>query len=273
MEPLPFLRALTPCDRCAVRKTSLCSRVNVDLQRELARLSHHRTYRLGETVLAEMEATSFVGIVVSGVLRMQKSLEDGRQQLVGLLFRSDFFGRVFGGLSDYAIEAASDVILCCYERRAFERLTERFPELEHQLMLNTLDELDAARNWMLLLGCQTMPERVASFLLMLCRRGEPDEWVSGANLSIHLPISRRDMASYLGTTGETISRVIHEMSRRGIIKIRNAQDFEILNKRQLVRMSGRDDLSIRPAIAAQSSRSPYERLAAANGLPRSTGFH
>ncbi|CAN7577836.1 Crp/Fnr family transcriptional regulator [Mesorhizobium amorphae] len=252
MEVLPSVRALTPCDRCAARRASLCSKVNVDLQKELARLSHHRTYRIGETVLAEMEATSFVGIVVSGVLRMQKSLEDGRQQLVGLLFRSDFFGRVFGGLSDYAIEAASDVTLCCYERGAFERLTGRFPELEHQLMLSTLDELDAARNWMLLLGCQTTPERIASFFLMLCRRGGADEWTPGAKLSIHVPIGRRDMASYLGTTGETISRVIHEMSRKGIIKIRNAQDFEVLNKRQLVRMSGRDDL--RSNLQQQSDR-------------------
>ncbi|RUW87657.1 Crp/Fnr family transcriptional regulator [Mesorhizobium sp. M7A.F.Ca.US.011.01.1.1] len=251
MEALPSVRALTPCDRCAVRRTSLCNRVNVDLQKELARLSHHRTYRLGETVLGEMEATSFVGIVVSGVLRMQKSLEDGRQQLVGLLFRSDFFGRVFGGLSDYDIEAASDVTLCCYERRAFERLTERFPELEHQLMLSTLNELDAARNWMLLLGCQTVPERVASFFLMLCRRSGANELTPDANLSIHVPISRRDMASYLGTTGETISRVIHEMCRKGIIKICNAQNFKILNKRQLVRMSGRDDLSSIPRTASR----------------------
>ncbi|RWH81358.1 MAG: Crp/Fnr family transcriptional regulator [Mesorhizobium sp.] len=249
---MPFVRVLTPCDRCAVRKTSLCNRVNVGLQKELAKLSHHRTYRNGETVLAEMEATSFVGIVVSGVLRMQKSLEDGRQQLVGLLFQSDFFGRVFGGLSDYAIEAASDVTLCCYERRAFERLTERFPELEHQLMLSTLNELDAARNWMLLLGCQTTPERIASFFLILCRRSGADGWTPGASLSIHVPISRRDVASYLGTTGETISRVIHEMSRKGIIKIRNASDFDVLNKRQLVTMSGRDDLAIRPPTAAHS---------------------
>ncbi|UDL90750.1 Crp/Fnr family transcriptional regulator [Mesorhizobium sp. PAMC28654] len=254
MEPLPFIRALTPCDACAVRKNSLCGRVSADLQKELARISHPRTYRIGETVLAEMEATSFVGIVASGVLRMQKTLEDGRQQLVGLLFRSDFFGRVFAGLSDYAIEAASDVTLCCYERRAFERLTERFPQLEHQLMLSTLDELDAARNWMLLLGCQTIPERIANFLLMLCRRSGADEWTAGANLSIHVPIGRRDMASYLGTTGETISRVIHEMSRKGIIKIRNAQDFDILNKRQLVRMSGRDDLSIPPPVAFRPTR-------------------
>ncbi|WP_276315571.1 Crp/Fnr family transcriptional regulator [Mesorhizobium jarvisii] len=243
MEPLPFARALTHCDRCAVRKSSLCNRVCVDLQKELSRLSHHRTYCLGETVLGEMEAISFVGIVVSGVLRMQKSLEDGRQQLVGLLFQSDFFGRVFGGLSAHAIEAASDVTLCCYERRAFERLTERFPELEHQLMLSTLDELDAARSWMLLLGCQTTPERVASFLLMLCRRTGTNQWTPGANLSIYVPISRRDMASYLGTTGETISRVIHEMSRKGIIKIRNSQHFEVLNMRQLVKMSAREDLS------------------------------
>ncbi|TPL12882.1 Crp/Fnr family transcriptional regulator [Mesorhizobium sp. B2-4-11] len=214
------------------------------MQKELVRLSHHRTYRSGETVLAEMEATSFVGIVVSGVLRMQKSLEDGRHQLVGLLHHSDFFGGVFGGPSDHAIEAASDVILCCYERRAFEKLTERFPELEHQLMLGALDELQAARNWLLLLGCQTASERTATFFLMLCRRAGADGGAGSARLSIHVPISRRDMASYLGTTVETISRVVREMDRNGVIRIRTAQDFDILNRRQLVRMSGNNDPSV-----------------------------
>jgi CRP/FNR family transcriptional regulator, anaerobic regulatory protein len=254
VEAVLSVRAITRCDRCGVRRTSLCGRVSTDLQKELARISHPRTYRIGETVLAEMEPTSFVGVVVSGVLRMQKSLKDGRQQLVGLLSRSDFFGRLFGGPSDYAIEAASDVTLCCYERRAFERLTGRFPELEHQLMLSTLDELDAARNWMLLLGCQTIRERIANFFLMLCRGSGADEWMPSPDLSIHVPISRRDMASYLGTTGETVSRVIHEMSRKGIIEIRNAQDFAILNKIKLVRMSGRDDLSITPSISSRPTR-------------------
>ncbi|TJW51121.1 MAG: hypothetical protein E5X65_24680 [Mesorhizobium sp.] len=99
---------------------------------------------------------------------------------------------------------------------------------------------------MLLLGCQTAPERIASFFLILYRRSGADGWTPCANLSIHVPISRRDVASYLGTTGETISRVIHETSRKGIIQIRNARDFDVLNKRQLVTMSGRDDLAIRP---------------------------
>ena len=250
MEVMPSVQILTPCNRCMVSRSSLCSKVDVDLQKELARISHHRAYGVGETVLAEMEATFFVGIVVSGVLRMQKTLDDGRQQVVGLLFQSDFFGRVFGAFSDYAIEAASDVTLCCYERRAFERLMERFPELEHQLMLSTLDELDAARKWMMLLGCQTAPERIASFFLMLGHRGNAEERPQGARLSVQVPISRRDMASYLGTTAETVCRVIQAMKRQGIIKIRDAQNFEVLDMRKLARMSGGDDLPARPLTAA-----------------------
>lgn len=245
----PAVVAIGPA-RCASIRCSLCSDLSPCVKEELARLARIRTYKAGETVVAEAEPVGFVGHVVSGVLRMQKALQDGRQQIVGLLLPSDSFGRVFAEASHVAIEAATDVTLCCYNRAGFEALLAKFPELEHRMLLSISRELDAAQDWMLLLATQTVTERVATFLLILAGKSlepAPRPVLAG---TVTIPIARKDMAAYLGTTVESISRSVQELSRRSVIRIVDTQHFEILNPRRLIELSGHD-----PAEFAQTSLS------------------
>ena len=74
----------------------------------------------------------------------------------------------------YTAEAATDVEICTFPNAAFERLVGEYPGLQQRLFQHTLDELDAARDWMLLLGRKTAEEKVASFLYMLARRSLHD---------------------------------------------------------------------------------------------------
>ncbi|MCR4264612.1 Crp/Fnr family transcriptional regulator [Nitratireductor sp. ZSWI3] len=213
----------------------------------MERLSHIRTFKAGATILAEGEDMPIVGNVVSGVLRVQKTISDGRQQIVGLLLPPDMFGRVFAPLSPFAIEAATDVTLCCFPRPAFEKLLTAHRELEHRMLLTVLEELDAAREWMLMLGCQTVAERVASFLLILHRRFKDscrEADIGWARMYVEIPISRRDMAAYLGTTVETISRTIQTMARKNVIRMLDTRHFEIVDEKRMVKMSGREELAI-----------------------------
>nr|WP_281354931.1 helix-turn-helix domain-containing protein [Chelativorans xinjiangense] len=230
-------------DRCALHSCSVCRDASPELRAELERLGRLRICRRGETVVGEEEDTPFVGNVVSGVLRTQKTLHDGRQQIVELLLPGDMFGRVFAHTSRVSIEAASNVTLCCFGRAGFEAVMARFPELEHRMLLSIMEELNAAQDWILLLGCQTVTERIASFLLILRRRAlRPCAAAAtpGAFPIIRVPICRRDMAAYLGTTVESISRTIQEMARRGVLRIIDPQNFEILDERRLSLLSGRD---------------------------------
>ncbi|WP_180899833.1 Crp/Fnr family transcriptional regulator [Martelella soudanensis] len=227
--------------RCSALRCSVCANASATLKHELSRLARIRTYRAGETVLAEAEEMGFVGNVVSGVLRMQKTLHDGRQQIVGLLLPSDMFGRVFARRSHVAIEAATDVTLCCYNRASFEGLLLRFPEIEHRMFIAMSHELDAAQDWMLLLATQSVTERVATFLLILSNnQGMIGSRDNRAASFIQVPIARKDMAAYLGTTVESISRSIRQMGRGAVIRIIDAQRFEILNLRRLLTISGHD---------------------------------
>lgn len=234
------------CDLCVIHHRSICGVVDARLQEEIGRISHTRTFSAGETVLAESEQAGIVGNVVSGVLRMVKTMADGRQQIVGLLLPSDMFGRVFSTDSPFAIEAATDVTLCCFDRPAFERLLMKNRDLEHNMLLSVLDELDAARDWMLLLGCQSVLERVATFLIILHRRVDNQgcgRRADQAKPCLAVPIGRRDMATYLGTTVETISRTIRLMARKGVIRIIDPQHFEVLRRDRLVTMSGRQEFA------------------------------
>lgn len=231
----------TKCDRCQVNKAAICRVADNELSRELNRISHIRTFAAGRTVAVENEDAEFVGNVVSGALRLLKTMPDGRQQIVGLLVPSDMFGRVFSTTSRFTIEAATAVTLCCFERKAFEAVLDRHRELEREILKSSLEELDAARDWMLLLGRQNVLERVASFLLILNRPLRQQGCATGPRIAesrISVPISRRDMATYLGTTVESISRSIQYLARKGIIRIINAQLFELLCKERLVEISG-----------------------------------
>lgn len=242
------------CDLCPILHRSVCAAAGGRLRTEFNRIAHRRTFAAGETIVGEAEEAGIVGNVVRGVLRMVRTMADGRQQIVGLLFPSDMFGRVFATHSRYAIEAATDVELCCFDRGAFEALLVANPDVEHEVLLSTLDELDAARDWMVLLGCQSVMERVAAFLLIVRRRMmkmASDEWMPGPHISV--PIGRRDMATYLGTTVESISRTVRFMARKGVIRIIDPQNFEVVRWDRLVALSGREELDFDDGAAGPGS--------------------
>ena len=216
----------------------LCAGLAPTLAQDLSRLARIQTYAAGTTILDELVGNNLIGIIVSGILKMQITRSDGRQQIVGLLTPSDIFGGLFARISRVEVEAATDVTLCCFDRNAFEVMLKTFPELEHRMLLWLTHELDAARNWMLLISRQAVIERVATFLLMLAAKARigPDNEVVDGQI-IEVAITRRDMAACLGTTVESISRSVQQMARDQILKVLDAHHFEILDYQRLLRIS------------------------------------
>ncbi len=229
---------------CTANGRSVCAVADPALREKIGRMCRVRKFKAGDTIISEGKERSIVGVVSSGVLKMAKSMADGRQQIVGLLLPSDMFGRVFPSDGGVLVEAASEAVVCTFDRAAFEALLLANPQMEHKLLLSVLDELDAARDWMLLLGCQTVRERVATFLLVLARRGAERSVPNTACIAarVRVPVSRKDMAAYLGTTPESISRAIHKFARDGLIRIIDPLCFEIVQRHGLVRASGREEL-------------------------------
>lgn len=201
----------------------------------LARHTRKATHAPGDELIGESTETSSYANVMKGVVKLTKGLEDGRQQVVGLQFAPDFLGRLFAHESTVNAEAASDVELCVVPKSALESMIAETPALEHRLMQQTLRELDDARDWMLTLGRKTAGEKVASFLLLIALHADPER-DDDTPVKFDLPLSRSDIADFLGLTIETVSRQITKLKTDGVIRLEGLRsvvvpDLELLRER------------------------------------------
>lgn len=229
------------CAHCGASGRTICRSVDLASYLDVQRISGRRFVAAGQTVLANGGPASLVGTVLAGILKVTRSLPDGRERIVNLLYTGDFFGQPFFTQTDFAIEAATDVELCVADRVAYEGALARHPRLEHALLVATSKALEQAREHSFLLSSQTSLERVATYLLIVVERR--DQMLRDMKLRSHktiaaLAISRADLASYLGTTYETISRHLHFLEDQGIIGIINSTHFEVIERERLQSLAG-----------------------------------
>lgn len=208
--------AIPMCAACDVRVFTFCSALSND---ELACIQAIvRQVRLisGQLLFQEGDDADTVFNVVRGIIKLYKLLPDGRRQITGFLFPGDFLGIAAGGAYSYSAEAVAEVTLCRFPRRKLYPLFERFPKLERRLLGIATDELTAAQDQMLLLGRKTASEKLSTFLLALADRSG----VAGnSGDPVHVPMTRTDIADYLGLTVETVSRTLGRLKRAGLIEV------------------------------------------------------
>jgi len=239
----------TPCRDCAVREDALCGAVPLDELTQLNRHAHRKRYRPGSVIVASGERPDWYANIVSGVVKLTLALPDGRQQIVGLLFAADFLGRPYKDAAPYTAEAATVVEVCCFPRRHFEQLIEAQPAVRRLFIERTLDAVDAARDWMMLLGCKSAEERVATLLLLMARRRRPgfcEPCTVRQPLTIDLPLSRTDMAEYLGLRIETVSRQLRRLAAAGVIETSSRRTVTVRDLETLERMVSGGSEDCRP---------------------------
>ena len=238
---LNLRQPLERCSDCPIRHRAVCSYCGPVELEMLDAIKTYRTYEPGQEIVAAGEETNYLGSVVEGVVSLSKTMLDGRRQTVGLMFASDFVGRPMRPLAPFDAVAATPVKLCVFSRVRFERILKEFPTLEKRLLEMTLDELDAARDWMLLLGRKTAKEKIASFLAILVRRAASLERRSpGDGFSFTLPLTREAIADYLGLTIETVSRQITALKKAGVIELGDARTCHVPDYMALLDVAGDD---------------------------------
>ena len=229
------------CSNCPIRHRAVCARCDEDELAELNRIKFYKSYSAGQTIAMRGDALDVVASVVAGTATLERAIEDGRTQMVGLLLPSDFIGRPGRGTLQYDVTAVSDVTLCCFQRRPFEALLIEIPHIQERLLEMALDELDAARDWMLLLGRKTAREKIASLLMLIAKRTmHPDGKVLGNPSRLELPISRETMANFLGLTIETVSRQFTGLRKDGVIALDGNRVVRIPDLEALLMETGDD---------------------------------
>lgn len=158
------------CGACPIRHRAVCARCEADELQALEQIKYYRSYQAGQTVIWSGDRMDFVASVVTGIATLTQTMEDGRRQMVGLLLPSDFVGRPGRQVAAYDVTATTDLVMCCFRKKPFEEMMSKTPHVAQRLLEMTLDELDAAREWMLLLGRKTAREKIASLLAIIARR-------------------------------------------------------------------------------------------------------
>lgn len=206
------------CADCGVRDKALCSSLT-DLQLvRLNAVSRRKSIVKGATLMWAGDESIVCGNVLSGVLKMTAATNDGREQIVGILYAADFVGRAQPGELPFSITALTDTELCVFPRAPFQSMLDDHINMERLLLKRTLLALDDARLRMLTLARGTSREKIAGFLLEMADRlqdggGEPGEGL------FELPLSRGQIADVLGLTTETVSRQMTHLRTSGAITL------------------------------------------------------
>ncbi len=229
------------CGTCPIRHRAVCARCEEPELEYLESIKYYRSYEAGQPIIWSGDQLDFVASVVVGIASLTQTMEDGRTQMIGLLLPSDFLGRPGREIAPYDVTAVSNLTLCCFRRKPFEKLLDTTHHVSQRLLEMTLDELDAAREWMLVLGRKTAREKIASLLSIIARREAHLNMARSPDGSkFDLPLTREAMANYLGLTLETVSRQISALKRDGVIILEGNRKVFIPDFNRLIAETGDD---------------------------------
>jgi len=225
------------CQYCPIRHRAICARCDDDELAMLENIKSYQTIEAGQPISWRGDELVHFSSVVSGIATLTRTMEDGRTQMVGLLLPSDFIGRPGRSTVEFDVTAVTDVTLCRFKRDPFEKLVEEVPHISQRMIEMALDELQAAREWMVLLGRKTAREKIATFLEMIVRRST----VAGQSSQEYvLPLTREEIANFLGLTLETVSRQLSQLKKDGVVSFSNRRQFVVTDLSALHDASGDD---------------------------------
>ena len=204
------------CTACAVRSLSICGALDEADLVEFERIARHVHLSPHEALFTAGQVASSVHNLTAGVARLYKLLPDGRRQVIGFALPGDFLGTVPSDCYSFSADAIDAVSVCRFPTDAFTQFIEHRPHFLLRINEFGARELMLAQEQMLLLGRRTAEEKVAAFLVgwrtRLAHIGDERQTIS-------LPMSRQDIADYLGLTIETVSRTLTRFEREKMLVI------------------------------------------------------
>lgn len=216
--------AVAPCDDCDIRDLAICGALRADEVQRLTAILSSIELVAGGPIVDEGEPADYVYTLTTGTVRLYKLLADGRRSVTGFLFPGDFLGVSYRDAYGFSAEAITPATLCRFPRAQLELLLTEIPTLEHRLFARASEELALMQEQIVLLGRKTAAERVASFFRGLAARQVKRHLPANP---VAVPMTRTDIADYLGLTTETVSRTITQLKNRKLISVEHGSRIRI----------------------------------------------
>ena len=214
-------------------------------------LGHERTFQAGEHIITEGEATTYFYDLLDGTVALARNGNDGRRQILGFMGARQILGAASTPNYPNLATALTDVRAVCYPRTALEKALETTPGFASNFRMVLTRILESAHDHIYTIGQRSAIERVASFILYLRSNQARFDPAGPRERSTHidLPMTRLDIADFLGLTIETVSRAFSALKRQGTISFKDAKSCDIVDIERLRRLGGREDFTDRRGAA------------------------
>lgn len=238
---MSFQSLCTTCDITMPGRTS--AKDNPGQGRSLDDCLSHalvRRYNAKEFVFVEGDPANHIYRIEAGAVSLFKVLSDGRRQILGFAYQGDFIGLGVQGEHIMNAQVIKPARIRSMPLAALHQIATHDPSLSFTLYQTIAEELAATRDLMMTTGHRSACERVAAFLMTLSRRNERN---GGKADVVDLPMTRADIADYLGLTIETISRTLTKLKTKGLIDLPQSARIVLVDRLELQRLAeGEDDL-------------------------------
>lgn len=222
------------CRDCAIRTRAFCAVLDDSALAQLDRLHTVCDLASDDSLFMEGDAANNFYTVLTGALRLSKLRPDGRRQITGFVLPGEFIGLSSGESHAYNAEAITDASLCCFTIPNLARIAKENPEMDSRLLAMTNASLSLAHDHMLLLGRMNALEKIASFLCSLLERASAADQPTAP---LPLPMSRADIADYLGLTIETVSRTFTRLKADNVISLPEHNQVQVDDMVALTRLA------------------------------------
>jgi CRP/FNR family transcriptional regulator len=203
----------------------------------LARIAFSSRFRAGEVIASSDEDPPLYGLVQEGAARSCLCVPGGKTYTTGLWLRGQIIPPFQhpGSGAVRRLEATLETSLYCFPADELEWALCKSGEANRAFRQLLSETVDASGQWMMVLGRKTVEEKLTAFLLHLLSDASD---ASQANAPVEIPLTRSQMAEFLGMTPESVSRTLSSLKRSRIIRLCDMRTFQVLDRQQLAAMAG-----------------------------------
>ena len=223
------------CKTCNARNSPLCSVFKDDEISTLFAIAHSREIEVGGYLLHEEDSANKVYNISSGTLALERLASNGARQIMAFLYGGNFIGLASGGAYSVSGRALTALSACQWHGPELEKLYKKFPKLEERIRMIASRVVEATMDQLFVLGRKTTVEKIAWFLLFIEAKQSLVEDISDTFV---MPMTRLDIADYLGLAVETISRGFTELRKQGLIDLPQNWTVKIMDREALIKLGG-----------------------------------
>lgn len=214
--------------RCASCTQAPCTKQVAIFQRlsdaeltKIADMTTHKTFQKGETLMNEGDQTDTLYIIHGGQVKLSKMTLQGKEQILRILSTGDFFGELAifdsGSVSNFTAVATAETAICMLTRDKMSAIMAQNPAIAMKLLADVTKRLAHTENLVQNLATKDPETRIANMIVEFC---ESFGTKKGSEILIQVPLTREEMANYIGVTRETISRKLRVLEEDGVLHVK-----------------------------------------------------